>query len=190
MSLSADDIIAGEQLVEQINQAIEDMRNLAFEFEGQEEIADEIDDLNIGEPLPLEDAELGRVVTVDAAIMALHLVAARITFRTWSQALQVEITKVANYGNSALSTASTAGFFGRAGQIIGFISKAISVALNLVSLFHADVLRLKVRDAGHLMRGELAKLRLTDAAKRCTSYVSTRHYSPPQRKKNKGWRPC
>lgn len=131
--------------------------------------------------------ERRKLVTLDHAIMAAHLFAARLCFKFYAEVVRYEI-------DLALKLAVTISL-----RVVGWIRASLGFTITfLTSIVRLmiDVNRYgefedKILDGGLEARRELAEeLTLQSSRKRCRRYVSSRHFTPRQRKKNRNWRPC
>ncbi len=176
-----------ELLSQRVTDAIDELKRLKDDAEDRAKLADAFDDF--GDPRPLDDADETRVVTVKAVVMCLHLMAARVAFRTWSSILKSQLTKMAGIANNALGFVGS--LFAKIQGVAGFLTKLVTVALTILKVFSHALNAQKVRDSGFAVRGELVGLHLeSKVTKRCTTYVSTRHPMDVQRRPNKSWKPC
>lgn len=184
MSDPVDDALDLAQLLSEINDAI---NKIAAAERGLARLADKLDDAgDAGIPKGLgEWHELrNRLVPLDAAIMAVHLISARVTFQEIPKIIRAELFKAGKTATQILSGLGS--LFSTVVRIINFIVIGLDVTLELIS---ADQFGQKIRDAGYLVRGDLSSHAILRGHRvRRTRRVFTRAYSPPQRRPNKNWR--
>lgn len=130
----------------------------------------------------------GKVVTLDAAIMAAHLMTARLIFGGMrsivDQALRIAFNKIQSKAQELMAADAAA--------ISGVGKRTVGLALEMVNVFDGDInerakeqkIRKEALDAQRdLWRTALAQKR----SKRKTARVLTRHAQPKQRKANRRW---
>jgi len=148
------------------------------------------------EPLPIFPPERGgknHLVRLDVAIMAVRLMALRIACRGLPNVFRNRIDQLVrtttNMNRGKRWTASTLAPWSGVGPFVQMMNA-------LQSLLDGSKIRGELRNACDVAGGAvLDEIRVSYMAagkplrKRTKDYVDTRHKSPRQRKKNKGWLP-
>ncbi len=151
-----DDIAAAEVLLERLSDAVAEMEAIEQLIRDNTQLAAGLDAITGTDPIALPDAEevRNRVVTLDAAIMSLHLLAARTVFRSWAELTQKELVNCVGYCNSITSLAGS--LFAKVEQVSRFISKSVSLVLTIVKIIDNVNLAQKIRDGSFAIRTEVA----------------------------------
>lgn len=173
-------------LVETLNGSIQRLRTTAAFLEKTQH---RLDSFDIGIPRTDEflRANAHRLVSVDQVVMCMHLMTARVAFKSYAGICRDQLISFGTKGVNTLNTIVGAGtpIMYRLSTFIGWITTLLTFVWEAIK---NDLLVQKVREEGLVVRRELRTGQLKGHGIRKRKVVSSRHPSPRQRKKNRNWR--